>query len=263
MLLTKIFTLSSAVMSSTTAAYGVGSDYLADLAVTPPAPQSVTTPVVSEAPDNTDNAAPIMPKLVGEVDEAALFAASTFPIAPMQLIARGKEVLNPDVALGQKDGGACLADDFEFVAAVVGPIGKDEYLSALASFQLEDSFDITPNFYGFSVDPLQTNRVWFFSRQEATHTEKFMGAEPTGNRLILPPQTFHMDFNEQGKLKEFGFYTTDRRYGNTGGLGGAFGYFYGVGKPLPIPECQPYKRSRRFRMLNFLGKVGQKLSSKK
>ena len=30
-----------------------------------------------------------------------------------------------------------------------------------------------------------------------------------------------------------GFYTVDRRQGNTGGLGGAFGYFYGTGNPLP------------------------------
>jgi len=90
-----------------------------------------------------------------------------------------------------------------------------------------------------------------------------MGAEPTGNKLILPPQAFHIDFNEEGNMKELGFYTVDRRHGNTGGLGGAFGYFYGVGKPLPIPECQPYKRSKRFRMLNFMGKLGKKLSGKK
>ena len=39
----------------------------------------------------------------------------------------------------------------------------------------------------------------------------------------------------------------------SGGLGGAFGYFYGVGRPLPIPECQPYRPSFRFRMLGYLG----------
>jgi len=271
MLLTKIFTLSSAAMSSTTAAYGVVNDYLADLVVAPPAPQSVTidaepntiSTVVDEVRENIDNAAHIMPKLVGEVDETALFAASTFPIAPMALIARAKVLLNPEIQLGQKDGGACLADDFEFVAAVVGPIGKKEYLGALESFRLEDSFDITPNFFGFSVDPTQTNRVLFFNRQEATQTNAFMGAEPIENKLILPPQTYHMDFNEQGDLKEFGFYTADRRYGNTGGLGGAFGYFYGVGKPLPIPECQPFKKSKRFRMLNFVSRLGAKFSNKK
>lgn len=203
------------------------------------------------------------PKMVGEVDEAALFAASTFPISSKDLIARAKEIMNPSIKLGLGDEGNCLADDFEFCAAVVGPIGKDEYIDALSSFKLEDSFDITQNTYGFSVDPMQTNRVWWFGRNEAVHKETFMGAEPTGKKLILPPQTFHMDFNEDGKVKEFGFYTTDRRYGNTGGLGGAFAFFYGVGKPIPIPECQPFKPSKRFRLLGLIDSLSKKLTSKK
>lgn len=199
----------------------------------------------------------------GELDTEALYAASPFPIAHNDLIARTREVLSPKIGIGTKDSGACLADDFEFCAAVVGPIPKDEYLGALKSFSLEDSFDIQQNYYGFTVDPLQTNRVWFFTRQIAKHTAVFVGAKATGKELILPPQLMHMDFNEDGLVKEFGFYTVDRRQGNTGGLGGAFGYFYGVGKPLPIPECQPYKPSFRFRMLQWIGAVGKKLKGSK
>eukprot|EP00640_Fibrocapsa_japonica_P003041 CAMPEP_0113938812 /NCGR_PEP_ID=MMETSP1339-20121228/5235_1 /TAXON_ID=94617 /ORGANISM="Fibrocapsa japonica" /LENGTH=261 /DNA_ID=CAMNT_0000942099 /DNA_START=26 /DNA_END=811 /DNA_ORIENTATION=- /assembly_acc=CAM_ASM_000762 len=203
--------------------------------------------------------------LPGEIDVKAAFEKSTFPIAQEDLITRAKEVLSPEIGLGTKDGGACIADDFEFVAAVVGPLGKDEYLGALNSFALEDSFDITQNYYGFSVDPMQTNRVWFFTRQVAKQIAPFLGAKPedTKGNLELPPQLFHIDFKEDGLIKEFGFYTVDRRQGNTGGLGGAFGYFYGVGKPLPIPECQPYKKSNRYRMLSFLGQMGKKLSELK
>lgn len=73
------------------------------------------------------------------VDEEALFARSTFPITPNALIARCKEVLGPSIGIGTKDGGECLAEDFEFVAAVVGPLGKKEYLKALETFQLEDA----------------------------------------------------------------------------------------------------------------------------
>lgn len=175
--------------------------------------------------------------------------------------------MSPKIQTGTKDGGACLAPDFEFVAAVVGPIPKDEYLAALGSFKLENSFDIQSNFFGFTVDPMQTNRVWFFSRQVAKHIAPFMGAVPEktkdGGVLTLPPQVMHMDFNPDGLVKEFGFYTVDRRQGNTGGLGGAFGYFWGVGKPLPIPECQPYKPSFRFRSLQYIGKIGKMFSRKK
>lgn len=197
------------------------------------------------------------------VKEEEMLAQSTFPIPPEKLIERAKEVLSPSVGLGTKDGGECLAEDFEFCAAVVGPIGREEYLGALGTFKLEDAFDITTNHFGMSVDPLQPNRVWFFNRVKGIHTGTFMGAEPTGKEIVYPPQVQHLDFNEDGKIKEYGFYTADRRQGNTGGLGGAFGFMYGVGKPLPIPECQPYKRSFRFRMLNWIGRLGQKLSSKK
>ena len=66
----------------------------------------------------------------------------------------------------------------------------------------------------------------------------------------------------RGLVKEIGFYVIDRRVGNTGGLGGAFAFFYGTGNPLPIPECQPYKPSKRFRLLNFVGKLGAKFAKK-
>ena len=211
----------------------------------------------------TAPAAPIKSTIIpDEVNLDAALAKSTFPHTPDDLVSRAKEVLSPDIGIGTKDDGACLAGDFEFVAAVVGPISKEEYLNALNGFKLEESFDIQQNMFGFTVDPMQTNRVWWFDRQVARQISSFMGVQPISNELILPPQLFHMDFNEEMKVKEFGFYTVDRRQGNTGGLGGAFGYFYGVGKPLPIRECQPFKPSFRFRMLGLLGKLGKKFAKK-
>ena len=112
------------------------------------------------------------------------------------------------------------------------------------------------------VDPFDEGRVWFHSRSSATHTEPLMGKPATGKKLELPPQCFHIDFTGEGLVKEIGFYVIDRRVGNTGGLGGAFAFFYGTGNPLPIPECQPYKPSKRFRLLNFVGKLGAKFAKK-
>jgi hypothetical protein len=196
------------------------------------------------------------------VNEAEILKQSTFPILPDKLIERAKEVLSPNIGLGTKDGGECLADNFEFCAAVIGPIGKAEYLKALGNFNLADSFDITGRNFGFSVDPFQPNRVWFFSRVKAVHTGTFMGAQPTGKEITYPPQIHHIDFNNDGKIIEFGFYTSDRRQGNTGGLGGAFGFMYAVGRPLPIPECQPYKPSIRLRLLTLIGKLADKFAKK-
>ena len=152
--------------------------------------------------------------LPGEVNIDAAYSSSTFPISPSNLITRTKEVLSPQIGIGTQDNGACLSDTFEFVAAVVGPINKVEYLDALSSFKLEDSFNIQQNFYGFTVDPMQTNRVWFFSRQVAEQVAPFMGVDPTVNggegekrELTLPPQCFHIDFTADGLVQELGFYT--------------------------------------------------------
>lgn len=196
------------------------------------------------------------------LDEAALLAASAFPLAPDALLARARYILGPECGIGTKDGAACLADDFEFCAAVVGPIAREAYVAALENFNLEDSFDITSNYFGLTADPLQPGRVWFLSRVVGVHTGAFLGAAPTGKEIVYPPQTMHLDFDGEGQVREFGFYTADRRQGTTGGLGGAFGFMYGVGKPLPIPECQPYRQSKRFRLLNFVGRLASKFQKK-
>ena len=195
------------------------------------------------------------------VDEEALFLASDFPIKPDDMIARAKEVLT--LGIGTKDDGACLAEGFEFCAPVVGPLPKEEYLAALADFKLEESFDLNAQYHLFRVDPTQTNRVWFHTRTLGKHVnDSPRFGKATGKEIVNPPQCMHLDFTADGLVKEFGFYTVDRRQGNTGGLGGAFAFFYGVGRALPIPEMQPYKPSKRLRLLNFIAKLQSKFSKK-
>ncbi|KAL3910801.1 MAG: hypothetical protein SGILL_007549 [Bacillariaceae sp.] len=200
----------------------------------------------------------------GEIDTVEAFKSSDFPISQEDLIKRAKDILKPEIGIGTKDGGDCLAEDFQFCAAVVGPIGREAYLNALGTFSLEDSFDINQNMFGFTVSPVQPNRVYWFSNANATQTAEFAGQKTlVEEQLVFPPQVFHMDFSSEGKVKEFGFYTVDRQYGNTGGLGGAFGFFYGVGKPLPFKEARPFKPSFRYRMLQGLGRLAEKLNKKK
>ena len=66
------------------------------------------------------------------VDEAGMLAASTFPIPPADLIAKGKLIL------AKNNGGedlALLASDFKFVALVVGPLEKERFLAAFQSLR--------------------------------------------------------------------------------------------------------------------------------
>lgn len=101
------------------------------------------------------------------------------------------------------------------------------------------------------------------SRQTAIFKNDFVGVKATGKELVMPPQIYHVDFNNENKVIEFGFMVADRRQGNTGGLGGAFAYFYGVGKNLGFREAMPYKPSFRFRMLQKLGALAKKMQNKK
>ena len=49
-----------------------------------------------------------------------------------------------------------MASSFQFVAPVVGPLSKDEFITAFSGFKLEEGFpDSKNNFYFFRVDPFQ------------------------------------------------------------------------------------------------------------
>jgi hypothetical protein len=197
----------------------------------------------------------------GDLDTEALLAESTFAIKPDDLIAVAKDFVFIK-GTGTKDKGESLTDDFMFRAAFV-EVNKDKFIEALEGFSIEDSFEIKQQFFGWTVDPLQPNRVWVINRQEMKHTADFVGKKPTGKNYVLPPQNMHFDFREDGKCTEFGFYTVDRNQGNTGGLGGVFGLFYGVGRPLPFPEGKPYKFSWQRRVLEGVTGLFSKFSKKK
>ena len=36
-------------------------------------------------------------------------------------------------------------------------------------------------------------------------------------------------------------------------MGGLFGQLFAIGKPLPFPEANPYKMSKRFKLFNKVG----------
>ena len=55
----------------------------------------------------------------------------------------------------------------------------------------------------------------------------------------------------------------ERSMGNTGGLGGVFGPAYAIGKPLPFPEANPWKPSKRYQALMLVGRLATWLKNKK
>lgn len=195
------------------------------------------------------------------INETERLARSTFAISPSDLVERAKIIMKTPPLLADPSS---LAEDFEFCAPVVGPLNKEQYLGALKSFNLDEAFDNDSRVYNIHVDPFEHNRVWFHVRPIAVHIGEFAGAKATGKTLVQPPQVNSFTFNDKGLVTQLTVgYVVDRRVGNTGGLGAAFGLLYGIGRGLPIPECKPYKPSWQFRLLNFVGSLANRLKRKK
>jgi len=147
-----------------------------------------------------------------------------------------------------------LAEDFKFVFPVVGPLEKTEFCTIFSSFKLTSAFpDSQANYFGFTLDPTEPNRVWFMSRARMTHTGQLkIGStiiEPSGKVVEPCPQILSMSFDKEGRCYKFtGGYPVDRTVGNTGGLGGVFGIVYALGKSLPFPEALPWQPSFRWQV---------------
>ena len=197
----------------------------------------------------------------GELDVPATLKNSTFPIQPEDLLLKARAVLASDFGTAEGCDGSCLADDFQFVAPIVGPLNKAAFLRAFGSFKITDAMpDISDNMW-LQVDPLEPNRVWWFSRMTGTHTgvlnfggQRYKG---TGKRVSMPPQAQSLLFDAAGKVYTITVgYAMDKRIGNTEGLGGVFGIVKAVGKPLPFSEGQRlFTPTLRFEALERIGKA--------
>jgi len=195
------------------------------------------------------------------LDEKIMLRNQKFPISPEDLIAKAKYALVKDSGVLEP---SLWADDFEFCAPYIGPLSKEEFLSAADGFDVYGAFpDFDNRYSNFSVDPIEPGRVWFFVRLAATNTGGLFGKKPNGVRVQLPPQVYSFKFDEGGLIEELTVgYSIDRRQGDTGGVGGMFGLFLGVGQGLPFPEGQPIKPSLRFRLFTKVGNVITKLTKK-
>ena len=107
--------------------------------------------------------------------------------------------------------------------------------------------------------------MWFTSVASGTDTGGgFLGGKPTGKGFRTPPQACSLKFDPAGKVCKYTIgHVMERSVGNTGGLGGIFGPAYAIGKPLPFPEANPWKPSKRYRLLQAVGKLASRFNQKK
>ena len=141
-----------------------------------------------------------------------------------------------------------LADDFEFVAPLVGPLERSAIIAATTGLDLGEGLpDFDARYHDFRADPDDPQRVWCTMRVTGTHTGvlSFGGikAEPKMPPTVVesPPEAVSLRFcATTGKLRELTTgYPLDRRAGSTSGLGGLFGILEGLGYPLPTLLTRP------------------------
>mmetsp|Transcript_23189 Transcript_23189/g.68336 ORF Transcript_23189/g.68336 Transcript_23189/m.68336 type:complete len:251 (-) Transcript_23189:100-852(-) len=182
------------------------------------------------------------------LDETQMLAEKAFPIPPDELVRLAKNFL----ASRGGFGGApeLMSPAFQFAGPVVGPLSKEEFLNAISSVDVAKGFpDYRGEFYDFRVDPFDGNRVWYTARGRGTNSGPFppFAPSPTGRAFVNPPQACSLTFDPSGLVTKYTIgYVMDRDVGNTGGLGGLYGIAYAIGRPLPFPEAQPWRRSKRY-----------------
>lgn len=187
-----------------------------------------------------------------ELDVEKMISESTFEISPTALIERAKEVIENGIGLSHPDD---LAEDFQFIFPVIGPLSKKSYLDTLQMFDLKTMLPTANDglYYNFHVDPYEHDRVWYVSRMITKHEGGGYFGPPTKKVINCPPQVCSLKFNKEGKVILYtGGYVMDKTIGNTGGLGGLFGILFSIGRPLPFPEAQPAKKSWQLQMFRFI-----------
>merc|ERR1712094_119336 len=79
----------------------------------------------------------------------------------------------------------------------------------------------------------------------------------------VAPPVVQRHLHEEGLVRKFTIgYVMDRDVGNSGGLGGAYGLLYAISKPLPFPEAQPWKISKRYKAFLFFGNLTSALKKR-
>lgn len=199
------------------------------------------------------------------LDEEAMLSVAAFLFSEADLIGKAKTFLYYGQGVEKPE---LLAEQFRFMGPFVGGadgLPKKDYLKAVGGFDIKLAFpDLNPRFHHFRADPLDAGRIWFTS--QATGTDNgagFLGNKPTGKSFSTPPQACSIKFDESGLVVKYTIgHVMERSLGNTGGLGGVFGPAYALGKPLPFPEANPWKPSKRYSALMLVGRIATWLGNR-
>eukprot|EP00980_Cylindrotheca_fusiformis_P027229 scaffold19424_cov142-Cylindrotheca_fusiformis.AAC.13 len=128
--------------------------------------------------------------------------------------------------------------DYVLRGPVIGPITRKDLQDNQQGLGIVSAFpDITLDTFGFTIDPENPYRCFYFQRWRGTHTEDmstFGQVYPaTGTEMETPVSVFCVVFNPEGKViyEQVGA-VVDRLEGNTQGKAAVFGLLHTAGLKL-------------------------------
>jgi hypothetical protein len=143
------------------------------------------------------------------------------------------------VANRGKNPETIFADDYVLRGPVIGPLTRKDLTSTQGSLNVAEAFpDIQTNPFGFTQDPENPYRVFFFEKWRATHTGPLQAGSttipPTGKVMDGPVHCNAITWNPDGKIMyESVGNVIDRHEGNTEGKAAVFGLLHTAGLKLP------------------------------
>lgn len=131
--------------------------------------------------------------------------------------------------------GDFFAEDYVFRGPIIGPITSDDVRNAQEGFNIQNAYpNLETRPFGFTIDPDNAFRCYWFERWEGTNTEGVklgpMDLPPTNNDIKLPTHIMSANWTPEGKIKYACLSNPlDRFEGTTNGAGAVFGLLVGAG----------------------------------
>jgi hypothetical protein len=131
------------------------------------------------------------------------------------------------------------ADDYVLRGPVIGPLTRKDLTSTQGNLNLAEAFpNVETNSFGFTQDPENPYRVFYFEKWRATHLGPLQAGsqtiEPTGNIMDGPVHVNTVCWNPDGKIVyEAVGNVVDRHEGNTEGKAAVFGLLHTAGIKIP------------------------------
>jgi hypothetical protein len=155
------------------------------------------------------------------------------------------------------------APDYVFRGSIIGPITRQDVVDTQNGFKIQEAYpNLETRPFGFTVDPDNPFRCYYFERWEGTNEGDLqvgpVKLKATGNDVKLPTHIMSLHYNREGQVRYACLSSPlDRFEGNTNGAGAVFGLLVGGGlKAGNANVGDPFLRLQQ-RLTHAVGSFGR------